>query len=328
MTSAKLVFKLNIDLATYIYSNYNTTMSKILIIDGNAIVHRAFHALPPLTDHDGEMVNAIYGFFSMLLKVIEDTRPTHVAVCFDRPMPTFRKTLYAGYQAHRPEMPDGLSHQISRLHDALEKVHISIYELDGFEADDVIGTLADQAVHEGGMIAEILTGDRDLLQLVNEKTRVLAPILGISNMTEYDGAKVEEKFGVKPSQFVDYKALVGDSSDGYPGVNGIGPKTASNLLKEFGTFENLYHNLGKITPRIAEKLAKDAEQAALAKKLAKILTDAPVTLHIEKCSLSHMTKEDLYEMCDAFNFNSIKKRIETMQSITSRPKDTEQLNFL
>lgn len=293
-------------------------MSTLLIIDGNAIVHRAFHALPPLTDSKGEVVNAIYGFFSMLLKVIEDTKPTHVAICFDRPKPTFRKSLYAGYQAHRPQMADGLSSQITKLHQALEKVHFTIFELDGFEADDLIGTLAYQAVKNYQIQVKILTGDRDLLQLVNPHVKVLAPIMGITKMIEYDEKAVEEKYSIKPSQFIDYKALIGDQSDGYPGITGIGPKTAANLLQKFKTFENLYTNIQNIAPKTAEKLAIDAEQAALAKKLATILTDAPIALKIDKCLLAHTTKEDLYQLCDEFTFNSLRKRVESMKTIVSK----------
>src|SRR5579871_4073003 len=149
-------------------------MQQFLIIDGNAIVHRAFHALPPLTDTYGRMVNAVYGFFSMLLKVMDETYPEYVVVCFDRPKPTFRKTLFAGYQAHRPAMADGLSEQFGILHKALEDNNIAIYELDGYEADDIIGTLATQAKKINEKIAvKIVTGDRDLLQLVNDNVHIL-----------------------------------------------------------------------------------------------------------------------------------------------------------
>lgn len=293
-------------------------MKKLLIIDGNAIVHRAYHALPPLNDAQGQPVNAVYGFFSMLLKVLEDVKPDYLIVCFDRPKPTFRKALFVGYQAHRPKMADDLSGQIKILHDALEKNHVSIFELDGYEADDLIGTLAHQAVQKEHIEVKIVTGDRDLLQLVNDNVHILFPILGITKMTEYDAAKVEEKFGVRPDQFIDYKALIGDSSDGYPGVAGIGPKTASNLLQKFDTFERLYKTLSEVLPKIAEKLATDAEQAALAKQLATILTDAPITLHIEKCSLDHLEKETMADVFSSLSFESLKKRLDTIKTIKSK----------
>ncbi len=302
-------------------------MKRFLLIDGNAIVHRAYHALPPLTNNEGQPVNAVYGFFSMLIKVLEEVKPDYLVVCFDRPTPTFRKTLYAGYQANRPQMAEDLSGQFVILHQALEKIGVAIFELDGYEADDLIGTLAHQIVRDHESIdVRIVTGDRDLLQLVNDKVHILFPILGITKMTEYDENAVEEKFGVKAEQFIDYKALIGDASDGYPGVAGIGPKTASSLLQKFGSFENLYLNIGELPPKVAEKLAIDAEQAALAKQLAAIVLDVPITLHIEKCSLSHMDKETIGDVFVSLSFESLKKRLSTISIIkTKNEKEKEKL---
>lgn len=305
-------------------------MKRLLIIDGNAIVHRAYHALPPLTNKEGQPVNAVYGFFSMLLKVLEDVRPEYLIVCFDRPKPTFRKALYAGYQANRPKMAEDLSGQFGILHKALDDIGVTIFELDGYEADDLIGTLAYQVVNHKKNAEEIeikiVTGDRDLLQLVNQQVHILFPILGITKMTEYDEKAVEEKFGVKSSQFIDYKALIGDNSDGYPGVSGIGPKTAASLLDKFNSFEQLYQNLGNIPPKVAEKLAIDAEQAALAKKLATIVTDAPITLHIEKCMLSRIDKEAVVEVFTSLSFESLNKRLQSISIIkTIKEKEKEKL---
>lgn len=323
-------------------------MKKFLIIDGNAIVHRAFHAFPPLHKSDGRQVNAVYGFFSILIKALEEVKPEYLAICFDRPKPTFRKLMYAGYQAHRPKMADGLGEQIVLLHEALEKIGIPVFEIDGYEADDVIGTLAAKAIQlsvlgfqlsdtgssvvsnsvtdkqkTGKLATEngkqktdnrrleiiILSGDRDLLQLVNSHVKILAPVVGITKFILYDEATVAEKFGIKPSQIIDYKALVGDASDGYPGVSGIGPKTASGLLKQYGSFENLYQRLADLPEKIALKLATDAEQAALAKKLATISLDAPVQLDIEICNMRLFTKEKVAAVCEEFGFQSLKKRL-------------------
>lgn len=292
------------------------------------MMHRAYHALPPLHAPSGDIVNAVYGFLSMLLKVIEDIKPTHIIVCFDRPSPTFRKTLYAGYQAQRPKMKDDLSGQMVLLHQVLVTIQVTIYELDGYEADDLIGTLSRQAYESGGIKTHIVTGDRDLLQLVNDRTTVLSPIMGITKMTEYTTEKVKEKFGIMPSQIVDYKALVGDQSDGYPGITGIGPKTAASLLQKFETFENLYHNLGEIPPKMGEKLALDAEQGALAKQLATIITDAPIHLDSQKAQIAHMTKETLYDVCADFGFHSLRKRIAQMSSISDKTTDNKQLGLL
>lgn len=282
-------------------------MNTLLIIDGNAIVHRAFHAYPPLTTPEGKPIGAVYGWFAMLLKVLEEVKPTHLVVCFDKPAPTFRKLMYAGYQAHRPQMADGLGDQIATLHEALTRIKIPIFESDGYEADDCIGTLSFQA-KEQGIQAVILSGDRDLLQLVNSHVKVLAPIVGITKFILFDEAMVEEKYGVKTSQFTDYKALVGDASDGYPGVSGIGPKTASGLLKTQISLEHLYEHIGELPEKIAVKLATDAEQAALAKKLATIVLDAPVHLDLEKADMNNFPREKVVQVFEDFGFHSINKR--------------------
>lgn len=287
-------------------------MKKLVLIDGNAILHRAFHAYPGFTDKNGELVNAVYGFCAMFLKILQDQNPNYIVVCFDRPKPTFRKQLYVGYQAKRPKMDDTLVPQIVRIHEVLEKMRVAIFEVDGYEADDLIGTIARQAKEgklDGGLETIIVSGDRDMMQLVNSHVKVLMPLVGMTTTTLYDSKKVEEKFGLKPSQFVDYKALVGDASDNYPGVSGIGPKTASNLLKEYETFENLYQHISELPDKIATKLANDAEQAALAKKLATIDTNAPITLDLEKCDCLQFDKKATLQAFEEFGFKSLIKRL-------------------
>jgi len=300
--------------------------NQLILIDGNAILHRAFHALPELTKN-GESVQAVYGFFSMLLRVIEDIRPEYLIVCFDRPKPTFRKQLYVGYQAHRPSAPDGFGPQMEKVHDLLEKMRVTIFEMDGYEADDVIGTLSVQAVKQPDIEVYILTGDRDLLQLVNSRVRVIAPLVGVKETLTYDEQKVTEKFGVTPSQFVDYKALIGDASDGYPGVTGIGPKTAVTLLKEYETFENLYEHVGDLPEKIGVKLATDAEQAALAKKLATIMTDVPVHLDLSTCSYASFDMIALKKGFEELGFASLLKRIDAAvkaQEAEAKRKEAEK----
>ena len=323
------------------------TAKKFVLIDGNAILHRAYHALPPLTNSKGVVANAAYGFFSMFLKILEDLKPQYIAVCFDRPKPTFRQELYAGYQQKRPAMADDLVPQIGMVHKVLEKMNVQIFEIDGYEADDLIGTLATQVVQLsvlGSQFSDksqsddqsislknrktekprdqhlktenrkpiteviIVSGDRDMLQLVNGHVKVLMPVTGLSNTILHDSESVKKKYGVKPSQFIDYKALVGDASDGYPGVAGIGPKTAAELLTKHGTFEHMFTHLSDLPEKIAEKMAKDAEQAALAKKLATIVTDAPVSFDSEKCNISHFSKEGTREALEELGFKSLLKR--------------------
>lgn len=309
-------------------------MKKLLLIDGNAILHRAYHALPPLTNSEGQVVNAVYGFFSMLLNVLIDQTPDYLVVCFDRPKPTIRQSMFAGYHAHRQELPEDFVPQIGIVHDLLEKLRVQVFELDGFEADDLIGTISVEAVKEINGLKDtevvILTGDRDLLQLVNPKVTVLMPLIGITKTVLMDEAKVEEKYGVHPRQFIDYKALIGDQSDGYPGVTGIGPKTASSLLQKYDTFENLYAKVGELPEKVGLKLATDAEQAALAKKLATIITDVPIQFDLSKCACSVFDGESLRDAFVEQGFKSLTTRWEKFLELEEKkPVDTkEQLELL
>lgn len=306
-------------------------MQKLLLIDGNAMLHRAYHAMPDLTKN-GQPVNAVYGFFSMLINVMADQKPSHVAVCFDRSKPTIRQTMYAGYHAHRPPMADGLSGQIGMVDQLLETMKTPIFALDGYEGDDLIGTLATKAAHEEGMDVLIVTGDRDMLQLVTEKVHVLMPIVGLTKTVEFDPEKVEEKYGVHPRQFIDYKALIGDPSDGYPGVTGVGPKTAANLLKQYKTFEALYERIGELPEKIGAMLAVDAEQAALAKKLATIITDAPVQVDISLCEAKGFDLHGLRREFETLGFNSLIGRLEArFPEVKEEKKDKfpdEQMELL
>lgn len=283
-------------------------MARLLLIDGNAILHRAYHAYPGFTDKEGNPTNAIYGFFAMMLKLLDDVKPEYLAICFDRGAPTFKMNMYAGYHENRPKMQDDLASQVPRLHEAIDRIGIPHFGVDGFEADDLLGTLSRQATEEK-LETIIVTGDRDLLQLVNEKVKILMPLVGITKTMLFDEDRVEEKYGVRPDQFIDYKALVGDQSDNYPGVTGIGPKTAAHLLQKFGTLEGLYRHLGEINPPTAEKLATDAEQASLAKKLATIETNSPVHLKIEECEVNAFDTKKFESVFDELGFESLKKRL-------------------
>lgn len=284
-------------------------MSKLLIIDGNAILHRAFHAYPDIfSDKEGNPTNAIYGFYAMLLKVLEEVKPDYLTICFDQGAPTFRMNLYAGYHANRPKMQDNLGKQVEPLRESLREIGIPIDAIDGYEADDLIGTLSGQA-KEKGLETVILTGDRDLLQLVNGHVKVLMPLTGITKSTLMGSQEIEAKYGIRPDQVIDYKALVGDPSDNYPGVGGIGPKTASSLLGKFDSLENIYTHLGDIKPELSQKLAQDAEQAMLCKKLATIHTDAPVHLDIKAADVGNFTLEKFLEVFEHFNIHSLVKRL-------------------
>lgn len=312
---------------------------KLILVDGNAIVHRAFHALPPLTNKQGVMTNAVYGFFSMLLKVVGDLRPEHLVVTFDRAAPTFRQELFVGYQAQRPKMVDELSNQFKILHQILENAKFKIFEVDGYEADDLIGTLSKQAVDKFEEDVIILSGDRDLLQLVNHRVMEMAPIVGVTKMILFNEERVRDKYGLEPYQIVDYKSLVGDASDNYPGVSGIGPKTASGLINKFGSLEGIYDHLAEINPKLSEKLATDAEQAALAKKLATIALDAPIHYMQDECKTEDIDNKSLLKSFKEQGFQSLINRFNLgkapeITKIEEKPvekkvkKDSDQMNLL
>jgi DNA polymerase-1 len=280
-------------------------VGKLVIIDGNAILHRAFHALPPLTTKNGEPINAVYGLVSMLLKVIGDLKPTHLAVCFDRPEPTFRHKAYLEYQSQRPKMANELSSQFEKAKKVLEAFGIPMFEKAGYEADDVIGTLANKVNEE----VIIVTGDRDQLQLVDDRIKVYLPISGLSSAKLMGEAEVKEKMGVPPSLIDDYKALVGDPSDNYPGVAGIGPKTAIKLLEEFGSLDGIYKNLNKIPAGVSQKLKLGRRESKLSKKLATIVKDVPLEIDVEKMSKWDIDSQKVLDLFSDFGFKTLTERV-------------------
>jgi len=283
-------------------------MKTLLLIDGNAIMHRAYHALPPFKSSKGIPTNIIYGFFGMLLKAIEDFKPSHIVVCFDTPKPTFRNKLLKSYQAQRPEMLDDFKTQIPILQESLTKGGILTMEKDGFEADDIIGTLAKKGNQEK-MRVLILTGDKDILQLVNETTFVITPLLGLSNIKLYDVKEVEKKMLVKPTSIPDLKALMGDPSDNYPGAKGIGPKTASTLILEFKNVENLLANTDQVkNERIKAILNNDRKNIEMAKELATIITNIPLDFSFKKSEFTWF-KEELKDYFTDLEIKSLKLRI-------------------
>lgn len=256
-------------------------MNILLIVDGNGLMHRAFHALPPFKTAKGIPTQIVYGFFSILYKSIADFQPTHVLVCFDTPGPTFRNTLHKEYQSQRPKIADDFIVQIPMVKEALDAASIVHAELDGYEGDDVIGTATRQA-EKAGFTVLILSGDKDMMQLVNEHVSTVTPDIGFSKTKVYTEAEVIEKMGVAPNKIIDYKALSGDPSDNYKGADGIGPKTAKKLLDEYGTVENILKNIDSLPEcKIKENIKNNIEEIKVGKKLATILTDAPVEIPLE-----------------------------------------------
>ncbi len=285
-----------------------------MIIDGSAILYRAFHAMPSLTSPEGAPTGAVHGFFSMFLKLMQGVNPDYIAVAFDRGKPTFRQKLYPEYHANRPKAPDDLKAQFTSVRELLAEIGIPVYELDGFEGDDLIGSINQKLNEERkDMIVYIVTGDRDMLQLVDEDTRVLMPVKGISEVMIYDTARVVEKYGIRPDQVVDLKAFMGDSSDNYPGVPGVGPKTAMTLLLEYEHFETVFKNLSEIeakNPKLAKKLGDYADQAAMAQKLATIDTKVDFDFSINDSDVALFTKEKFAQAFKKFTFNTLTRRLD------------------
>ncbi len=288
-------------------------MNRLVLIDGNAIMHRAYHALPPLTAPDGTIVNIVYGFLSVVIKLYTDLKPTHMAVAFDRPGPTFRNELLESYQANRPAMEDDFISQIALVHDAVRAFGIPIYEMDGYEADDMIGTIARQASETGSGISQVIivTGDRDILQLVRDETvLVFMPTKGLSEGRLFGEKEVIERMGVPPGQVIDLKALMGDASDNYSGVAGIGPKTAITLLSTFGSVDAVYKRLSSIAGEtIRKKLEAGRQSAMVSKNLATIRTDAPITFDAAAAELSTLDTDSSRRMLETLHFPSLYKRL-------------------
>lgn len=285
-----------------------TKPKTLLLLDGNAIVHRAYHALPPLNTKDGRLVNAVYGFASTLLSVLEKFKPDYTAASFDLKAPTFRHEAYKEYKATRVKAPDDLYEQIPLVKDTVRAFGIPIYELEGFEADDVIGTLSKQAEKEGTHTI-IVTGDMDTLQLVTDKTRVFTMRRGIKDTVLYDAEGVFKKYGFAPEQLPDFKGLRGDPSDNIPGVKGIGEKTASDLLKTYETLEGVYAHLADIKPAVREKLERDKMLAIKSKDLGTIRLDAPVHLDLKTCATRDFDRTRVVKLFQRFNFFSLIKRL-------------------
>jgi DNA polymerase I len=274
-------------------------VSKYLIVDGNAVLHRAYYALPDWRNKSGEATAGVYGFLSMLIKTIDELKPTHLIIVFDTPAPTFRHNMYVGYQHNREkerQVSEDIWGQVEKLKIVFEKMDVPVFTAEGFEADDVIGTLAYQVEDE----VVIITGDKDLMQLVNERVKLYMPQKGLSDNVLIDKDKVYEKLGVWPENVTDYKALVGDTSDSYAGVPGIGPVTAKKLIEKYGSFENIYQNLKEINN---QKLIDGYESGELSKRLATIRRDVPVSIANVACLVPN--KEKMIKVFQELGYKSL-----------------------
>ena len=319
----------------------NGKKKRLIIIDSNSLIHRAYHALPALTTKKGELINAVYGFLLVFLRALKEFQPDYIAACFDLPGPTFRHKKFKEYKAKRPPTPEELCQQIPKVKEVLKSFDVPIFEKEGFEADDIIGTISKLAPKKQ-LIPEIetviLSGDLDTLQLVNPCTKVYALRKGVKDIVLYDENLVKEKFqGLTPEQILDFKSLRGDASDNIPGVTGVGEKTAIELLLKFGSLENIYKELEEdksssppftaareleensekaknLKPKLKEILLKYKEQAFLSKTLAQINKNTPIDFNLEKCRWTPPTHhpkrmEKVIQILRNFEFYSLITRL-------------------
>jgi DNA polymerase-1 len=286
-----------------------TKQPLLVLVDGAAVFHRGYHAIPHLSTKDGTPTNAVYGFSTILLKVMQELKPQYVVVAWDKDSKTFRKDLYPEYKAHRVKQPDDFYAQIPIMREVVEAMGLPFVELAGFEADDIIGTLAVQAEERGGLETIIVTGDLDELQLVDTNTRVYTMKRGFTDTVIYDRDAVRERYGVTPHQFIDVKALKGDASDNIPGVKGIGEKTAVDLVAAYGTLDAIYEHLDALKPAVKAKLEASRDMAYLSRKLSEIVCDAPVELDLEAARMGRYDRERLHDLLRRLEFRQLLSKL-------------------
>ena len=280
----------------------------VIIIDGNSLMNRAFYALPEMTDKKGRHTNALYGFANIIFKILKEYTPTHFAVAFDLKAPTFRHKMYDGYKAGRKKMPDELAEQIEPLKQMIDFFGINRLEMEGFEADDILGVVAKKA-GESGLKTYIITGDKDSFQLATDNVSILFTKKGISEIEVVDKQKMLDDYGITPTEFIDLKALMGDSSDNIPGVAGIGEKTGLKLIQEYKSIENIYKHIDEIKGAVQKKLIADEESAYMSKKLATIHTDLPIDFETEEILYNGLDTKNLTEFFQQRDMVSLVKRL-------------------
>ncbi|NMB12883.1 MAG: DNA polymerase I [Firmicutes bacterium] len=303
-----------------------SSQDKVILVDGNSLLHRAFYAIPTLTTSQGEYTNAVLGFTNMLVRLLEDEQPDYVAVAFDLSEPTFRHEQFEDYKSHRPHMPDELVPQVSLVKETVRGFSIPILELEGYEADDIIGTLACHHAALGRHVL-IVTGDRDCLQLVDDQVTALITRRGISDLETYDPEHVQARHGVPPHLVADLKGLMGDSSDNIPGVPGIGPKTGVKLLREFGSLEGVLANIDELRGKQRENLKRYADQARLSRQLATIDCDVPISCDLNPYARDRWDEDKLCQLFSRLEFRNLLSRLsigEVQLVVTKGEKEVEE----
>src|ERR671923_3021961 len=300
-------------------------MERLMLLDGYGLVYRGYFALPPLTTSKGDLVNGVFGFCSIVLRGFADLKPDYVAVSFDLPGPTFRHEQYADYKATRVKMPDDLRDQFPKVGEVVKALRIPVYEMPGYEADDVIGTITRQLDGRGDLETTIVTVDLDMLQLVTPRVRLMTTRSGVENTVIYDVARIDERFGLRPDQMIDYKALKGDPTDNIPGVPGVGEKTAAKLIREFGGLDALYTRIDEVTPeKLREKLREHREQVLMGRELSRIVCDLPVEIDLEAARLGDYDRDTVVRLFREYEFRTLIERLPPMAGETSEER-TERL---
>lgn len=290
-----------------------------MLIDGPSLVYRGYFALPPLTMSDGTLVNAVFGFLQIVLRGMADVKPDYAMVSFDVGRPQFRFDAYPDYKKGRPSMPDDLRAQFPIVREVAAMMGIPVRELEGYEADDVIGTLAKKAT-AAGVDTMIVSGDLDGLQLVDDHVRLLTTRMGVAATVIYDEAKVKERYGLRPDQMLDYKALKGDTSDNIPGVPGVGEKTASSLLQQFGTLDGIYEHLDQVKGKLQDRLREHRESAFMSREIGRIVTDLPVELDLEEARTGRYDRRAVAQRFRELEFRSL---IDRLPASTVAPSGSE-----
>src|SRR5688572_3270749 len=296
-----------------------------MLLDGYGLVYRGYFALPPLTTSKGELVNGVFGFASIVLRGLQDLQPDYLAVSFDLPGPTFRHEQYADYKATRTKMPDDLRDQFPKVREVVKALRIPVYEMPGYEADDVIGTITRQLDSREDLETTIVTVDLDMLQLVTPRVRLMTTRSGVENTIMYDVARIDERFGLRPDQMVDYKALKGDPSDNIPGVPGVGEKTAAKLIREFGDLEGLFKRIDEVTPeKLREKIREHHDQIEMGRDLSRIVCDLPIELDLESARLRDYDRDTVVRLFREYEFRTLIERLPPLTNESAEQR-TESL---
>lgn len=296
-------------------------MEKLVLIDGHSILNRAFYGVPELTNSEGLHTNAVYGFLNIMFRILEEEKADHLAVAFDLHEPTFRHKMYAEYKGTRKPMPEELREQVPLMKDILEAMEIPVLTLAGYEADDILGTLAKKMAGEGKEVS-VVSGDRDLLQLADEHIKIRIPRTNRNGteVKDYYPEDVKREYQVTPQEFIDVKALMGDSSDNIPGVPSIGEKTATSLIVTYGNIENAYAHLEEIRPPRAKKaLTEHYDMAVMSKNLARICLDCPVEFSYEDARIENLYTKEAYQYMKRLGFKSILSRFDGQHMSSGHP---------